>query len=166
MACAVMLLTVPGIQYRYYPGTGRNRFRSLVAPASHLTIALTLGVVSAALAFLDYCLSGRLRNLLMTFCCFFASVSVKLFSLLAAYLQAKATLFEPELGDDERQTLIVMAVANSRLVAQLNQAKVSIQSRRRDAHNGDAELASVVATLSEENTANQHLCEAASGYFA
>ena len=44
-----------------------------------LTIPLTLGVVAAALADLDDRLAGRLRNLLITLCCFFiASASVEL----------------------------------------------------------------------------------------
>ncbi|MBJ3815296.1 TIGR01666 family membrane protein [Shimwellia pseudoproteus] len=44
-----------------------------------LTIPLTLGVVAAALADLDDRLTGRLRNLLITLCCFFiASASVEL----------------------------------------------------------------------------------------
>ncbi|MBW7982444.1 YccS family putative transporter [Enterobacillus tribolii] len=44
-----------------------------------LTIPLTLGVVAAALTDLDDRLVGRLRNLLITLCCFFvASVSIEL----------------------------------------------------------------------------------------
>ncbi|WP_033478040.1 FUSC family membrane protein, partial [Erwinia amylovora] len=50
------------------------------------------------------------------------------FYLLAGYLEAKASLFDPDLGDDDRQTLVDMAMANSQLVMQLNQAKASIQS--------------------------------------
>ncbi|ADP12171.1 Putative integral membrane protein [Erwinia sp. Ejp617] len=53
------------------------------------------------------------------------------FSLLAGYLEAKASLFDPDLGDDDRRTLVDMAMANSQLVMQLNQAKASIQSRLR-----------------------------------
>ncbi|WP_254379813.1 YccS/YhfK family membrane protein, partial [Pantoea ananatis] len=53
------------------------------------------------------------------------------FYLLAGYLEAKASLFDPDLGDDDRQTLVDMAMANSQLVMQLNQAKASIQSRLR-----------------------------------
>lgn len=53
------------------------------------------------------------------------------FSQLAGYLEAKANLFDPDLGEDDRQTLVDMAMANSQLVTQLNQAKASIQSRLR-----------------------------------
>nr|WP_042959331.1 YccS family putative transporter [Erwinia tasmaniensis] len=53
------------------------------------------------------------------------------FSQLAGYLEAKANLFAPDQPEDDRQTLVDMAMANSRLVTQLNQAKASIQSRLR-----------------------------------
>lgn len=186
------------------------------------TIPLTLGVVAAALADLDDRWTGRLRNLIITLCCFcIASVSVELlfpspwafaaglalsswgfillgalgqryatiafgalliavytmlgiglfpewwmqpalllagalwynlltfighlmfpvrpvqeqlaasFSQLARYLEAKANLFDPDGGEQDDAALIATAMANSQLVAQLNQTKNTIQSRLR-----------------------------------
>lgn len=53
------------------------------------------------------------------------------FAALARYLEAKASLFDPDIEGDDRQTLVDVAMANSQLVALLNQAKASIQSRLR-----------------------------------
>ncbi|KQN56796.1 YccS family putative transporter [Erwinia sp. Leaf53] len=53
------------------------------------------------------------------------------FSQLAQYLEAKASLFDPDLEQNDRQALIAVAMENSKLVAVLNQAKSSIQSRLR-----------------------------------
>ncbi|MTD26571.1 YccS family putative transporter [Erwinia sorbitola] len=53
------------------------------------------------------------------------------FAQLARYLEAKANLFDPDIEDDDRQTLVDVAMANSQLVTLLNQAKASIQSRLR-----------------------------------
>ncbi|WP_034946447.1 YccS family putative transporter [Erwinia oleae] len=52
------------------------------------------------------------------------------FEELAVCLEAKAGLFDPDLEDDS-PSLIEMAMANGKLVATLNQAKNSIQSRLR-----------------------------------
>lgn len=51
------------------------------------------------------------------------------FEGLAAYLDAKAGLFDPDMEDDDNASLIDVAMTNSQLVATLNQAKISIQSR-------------------------------------
>lgn len=53
------------------------------------------------------------------------------FEGLAAYLEAKAGLFDPDIEENENASLIDVAMANSQLVATLNQAKISIQSRLR-----------------------------------
>lgn len=50
---------------------------------------------------------------------------------LAVYLEAKAGLFDPDIEEEDNASLIDVAMANSRLVATLNQAKISIQSRLR-----------------------------------
>lgn len=50
---------------------------------------------------------------------------------LALYLDAKAGLFDPDAEEGDSDTLIEVAMANSQLVATLNQAKISIQSRLR-----------------------------------
>ncbi|CNA99831.1 putative inner membrane protein [Yersinia ruckeri] len=48
---------------------------------------------------------------------------------LARYLEAKANLFDPDIEDDVTQPLIDVAMANSELVATLNQAKASLVTR-------------------------------------
>ena len=53
------------------------------------------------------------------------------YAQLARYLEAKANLFDPDIEDDDHQTLVGVAMANSQLVTLLNQAKASIQSRLR-----------------------------------
>ncbi len=53
------------------------------------------------------------------------------FEGLAAYLEAKANLFDPDLEENDDASLIETAMANSQLVATLNQTKISIQSRLR-----------------------------------
>lgn len=53
------------------------------------------------------------------------------YAQLAYYLDAKANLFDPDLDEDDRQTMVDVAMANSQLVSSLNQAKASIQSRLR-----------------------------------
>ncbi|WP_158784260.1 YccS family putative transporter [Pantoea sp. BAV 3049] len=53
------------------------------------------------------------------------------FEKLAVYLEAKAGLFDPDTEEQDNAALIEVAMANSQLVATLNQAKNSIQSRLR-----------------------------------
>ena len=53
------------------------------------------------------------------------------YAQLAQYLEAKASLFDPDLEEDDRQAMVDVAMANSQLVTLLNQAKASIQSRLR-----------------------------------
>lgn len=53
------------------------------------------------------------------------------FEQLANYLEAKANLFDPDIEASDDKTLIEVAMANSQLVAVLNQTKNSIQSRLR-----------------------------------
>ncbi len=53
------------------------------------------------------------------------------FEQLAHYLEAKANLFDPDIEASDDKTLIEVAMANSQLVAVLNQTKNSIQSRLR-----------------------------------
>ncbi|MDE1185159.1 MAG: YccS family putative transporter [Pantoea sp.] len=53
------------------------------------------------------------------------------FSQLARYLDAKASLFDPDGGDLDDAALIATAMVNSQLVAQLNLTKSTIQSRLR-----------------------------------
>lgn len=53
------------------------------------------------------------------------------YAQLARYLEAKASLFDPDIEGDDHQTLVDVAMANSQLVTLLNQAKASIQSRLR-----------------------------------
>ncbi|OJB99201.1 YccS family putative transporter [Yersinia ruckeri] len=48
---------------------------------------------------------------------------------LARYLEAKANLFDPDIEDEVNQPLIDVAMANSELVATLNQAKASLVTR-------------------------------------
>ena len=53
------------------------------------------------------------------------------FTQLSRYLEAKATLFDPDLDDDDQRAMVDVAMANSQLVTLLNQTKLSIQSRLR-----------------------------------
>jgi len=53
------------------------------------------------------------------------------FAQLSRYLEAKASLFDPDMEDDDQQAMVEVAMANSQLVTLLNQTKVSIQSRLR-----------------------------------
>lgn len=53
------------------------------------------------------------------------------FEGLALYLEAKAGLFDPDTEENDNASLIEVAMANSKLVATLNQTKISIQSRLR-----------------------------------
>lgn len=53
------------------------------------------------------------------------------FEQLANYLEAKANLFDPDIEADDDSALIDVAMANSQLVAVLNQTKTSIQTRLR-----------------------------------
>jgi len=48
---------------------------------------------------------------------------------LASYLEAKANLFDPDMEGNNNQQLINTAMANSQLVATLNQTKTTLQSR-------------------------------------
>ncbi len=184
------------------------------------TIPLTLGVVAAALTDLDDRLVGRLKNLVITLCCFLlASASIGLlypypilffcglaistwgfillgalgqryatiafgalliaiytmlgmpifpewyeqpvllllgaiwynsltlvghllfpirpvqdnltrcYQQLATYLEAKATLFDPDIEDDYQHSLYNLAMANSQLIDSMNQTKVTLLSR-------------------------------------
>ncbi|CAK9884623.1 MAG: Inner membrane protein YccS [Candidatus Erwinia impunctatus] len=51
------------------------------------------------------------------------------FTELAGYLDAKASVFDPDIEANDNQALIDVAMSNSRLVATLNQTRASIQSR-------------------------------------
>lgn len=53
------------------------------------------------------------------------------FEGLSVYLEAKAGLFDPDIEEQDDSALFDVAMANSSLVATLNQAKISIQSRLR-----------------------------------
>ena len=53
------------------------------------------------------------------------------YSLLANYLEAKAGLFDPDIEENDDRGLVEVAMANSKLVAVLNETKTSIQSRLR-----------------------------------
>ena len=53
------------------------------------------------------------------------------FAHLSRYLEAKASLFDPDMDDDDQKIMIDVAMANSQLVTLLNQTKLSIQSRLR-----------------------------------
>ncbi|HBV38318.1 MAG TPA: TIGR01666 family membrane protein, partial [Erwinia sp.] len=53
------------------------------------------------------------------------------FEGLARYLEAKASLFDPDIEGNDDASLIEAAMTNSQLVATLNQTKISIQSRLR-----------------------------------
>ncbi|MBG5896227.1 TIGR01666 family membrane protein [Providencia stuartii] len=48
---------------------------------------------------------------------------------LAAYLDAKANLFDPDLEDDYQQSVYDLALVNSTLVSTMNQAKIALLSR-------------------------------------
>lgn len=48
---------------------------------------------------------------------------------LAAYLDAKANLFDPDLEDDYQQSIYDLALVNSTLVSTMNQAKIALLSR-------------------------------------
>ena len=50
------------------------------------------------------------------------------FTQLAAYLEAKATLFDPD-QEDNNQQLVELAMANGQLVSTLNQTKNTLQTR-------------------------------------
>jgi len=51
------------------------------------------------------------------------------YSHLAHYLEAKATLFDPDQEGDNKNELVALAMANSQLVATLNQTKTTLQTR-------------------------------------
>lgn len=51
------------------------------------------------------------------------------YSQLAHYLEAKATLFDPDQEGDNKNELVALAMANSQLVATLNQTKTTLQTR-------------------------------------
>ena len=51
------------------------------------------------------------------------------YSQLAQYLEAKATLFDPDQEGDNKKELVALAMANSQLVATLNQTKNTLQTR-------------------------------------
>ncbi|ARJ44147.1 TIGR01666 family membrane protein [Pantoea alhagi] len=53
------------------------------------------------------------------------------YSMLANYLDAKASLFDPDTEENDDGGLVEVAMANSKLVAVLNETKTSIQSRLR-----------------------------------
>lgn len=53
------------------------------------------------------------------------------YGMLANYLEAKAGLFDPDLEENDDGGLVDVAMANSKLVAVLNETKTSIQSRLR-----------------------------------
>ena len=53
------------------------------------------------------------------------------YSLLAHYLEANANLFDPDMAENDDRGLVEVAMANSKLVAGLNETKTSIQSRLR-----------------------------------
>lgn len=48
---------------------------------------------------------------------------------LATYLEAKATLFDPDIEDDYQHSLYNLAMANSQLIDTMNQTKVTLLSR-------------------------------------
>ncbi|WP_219495114.1 YccS family putative transporter [Proteus terrae] len=200
--------------------TGTTLFPWILGQEPKYTIPLTLGVVAAALTDLDDRLVGRLKNLVITLCCFLlASVSIGLlypypilffcglaistwgfillgalgqryatiafgalliaiytmlgmpifpewyeqpvllllgaiwynsltlvghllfpirpvqdnltrcYQQLATYLEAKATLFDPDIEDDYQHSLYNLAMANSQLIDTMNQTKVTLLSR-------------------------------------
>lgn len=200
--------------------TGTTLFPWVLGQEPKYTIPLTLGVVAAALTDLDDRLVGRLKNLVITLCCFLlASASIGLlypypilffcglaistwgfillgalgqryatiafgalliaiytmlgmpifpewyeqpvllllgaiwynsltlvghllfpirpvqdnltrcYQQLATYLEAKATLFDPDIEDDYQHSLYNLAMANSQLIDTMNQTKVTLLSR-------------------------------------
>ncbi|NBN61531.1 TIGR01666 family membrane protein [Proteus sp. G2639] len=200
--------------------TGTTLFPWVLGQEPKYTIPLTLGVVAAALTDLDDRLVGRLKNLVITLCCFLlASASIGLlypypilfffglaistwgfillgalgqryatiafgalliaiytmlgmpifpvwyeqpillllgaiwynsltlvghllfpirpvqdnltrcYQQLATYLEAKATLFDPDVEDDYQHSLYSLAIANSQLIDTMNQTKVTLLSR-------------------------------------
>ncbi|QEZ91744.1 MULTISPECIES: YccS family putative transporter [Proteus] len=200
--------------------TGTTLFPWVLGQEPKYTIPLTLGVVAAALTDLDDRLVGRLKNLVITLCCFLlASASIGLlypypilffcglaistwgfillgalgqryatiafgalliaiytmlgmpifpewyeqpvllllgaiwynsltlvghllfpirpvqdnltrcYQQLATYLEAKATLFDPDIEDDYQHSLYNLAMANSQLIDSMNQTKVTLLSR-------------------------------------
>lgn len=200
--------------------TGTTLFPWILGQDPKYTIPLTLGVVAAALTDLDDRLVGRLRNLVITLCCFFiASASIGLlysypilfffglafstwgfillgalgqryatiafgalliaiytmlgmsifpiwyeqpvlllfgaiwynlltlighllfpirpvqdnltrcYQKLSSYLEAKATLFDPDIQEDHQQSLYSLVMANSQLIEVMNQTKVALLSR-------------------------------------
>ncbi|MEQ5390740.1 YccS family putative transporter [Proteus sp. fly-1013] len=200
--------------------TGTTLFPWILGQEPKYTIPLTLGVVAAALTDLDDRLVGRLKNLVITLCCFLlASASIGLlypypilffcglaistwgfillgalgqryatiafgalliaiytmlgmpifpewyeqpvllllgaiwynsltlvghllfpirpvqdnltrcYQQLATYLEAKATLFDPDIEDDYQHSLYNLAMANSQLIDTMNQTKVTLLSR-------------------------------------
>lgn len=200
--------------------TGTTLFPWILGQEPKYTIPLTLGVVAAALTDLDDRLVGRLKNLVITLCCFLlASASIGLlypypilffcglaistwgfillgalgqryatiafgalliaiytmlgmpifpewyeqpvllllgaiwynsltlighllfpirpvqdnltrcYQQLATYLEAKATLFDPDIEDDYQHSLYNLAMANSQLIDTMNQTKVALLSR-------------------------------------
>ncbi|NBM54149.1 YccS family putative transporter [Proteus vulgaris] len=200
--------------------TGTTLFPWVLGQEPKYTIPLTLGVVAAALTDLDDRLVGRLKNLVITLCCFLlASASIGLlypypilffcglaistwgfillgalgqryatiafgalliaiytmlgmpifpiwyeqpillllgaiwynsltlvghllfpirpvqdnltrcYQQLATYLEAKATLFDPDIEDDYQHSLYSLAMANSQLIDTMNQTKVTLLSR-------------------------------------
>ena len=200
--------------------TGTTLFPWALGQEPKYTIPLTLGVVAAALTDLDDRLVGRLKNLVITLCCFLlASASIGLlypypilffcglaistwgfillgalgqryatiafgalliaiytmlgmpifpewyeqpvllllgaiwynsltlighllfpirpvqdnltrcYQQLATYLEAKATLFDPDIEDDYQHSLYNLAMANSQLIDTMNQTKVTLLSR-------------------------------------
>lgn len=200
--------------------TGTTLFPWILGQEPKYTIPLTLGVVAATLTDLDDRLVGRLKNLVITLCCFLlASASIGLlypypilffcglaistwgfillgalgqryatiafgalliaiytmlgmpifpewyeqpvllllgaiwynsltlvghllfpirpvqdnltrcYQQLATYLEAKATLFDPDIEDDYQHSLYNLAMANSQLIDTMNQTKVTLLSR-------------------------------------
>lgn len=200
--------------------TGTTLFPWVLGQEPKYTIPLTLGVVAAALTDLDDRLVGRLKNLMITLCCFLlASASISLlypypilfffglafstwgfillgalgqryatiafgalliaiytmlgmpifpiwyeqpvllllgaiwynsltlighilfpirpvqdnltrcYQQLSTYLEAKATLFDPDIEEDYQQSLYSLAMANSQLIDSMNQTKVTLLSR-------------------------------------
>ncbi|OAT47477.1 putative inner membrane efflux protein [Proteus hauseri ATCC 700826] len=200
--------------------TGTTLFPWILGQEPKYTIPLTLGVVAAALTDLDDRLVGRLKNLVITLCCFFiASASIgilypypilfffglalstwgfillgalgqryatiafgalliaiytmlgmpifpiwyeqpallllgaiwynvltlighllfpirpvqdsltRYYQQLSAYLEAKATLFDPDIEEDYKQSLYTLAMANNQLIEAMSQTKLTLLSR-------------------------------------
>ncbi|MEQ4923934.1 YccS family putative transporter [Proteus hauseri] len=200
--------------------TGTTLFPWILGQEPKYTIPLTLGVVAAALTDLDDRLVGRLKNLVITLCCFFiASASIgilypypilfffglafstwgfillgalgqryatiafgalliaiytmlgmpifpiwyeqpallllgaiwynvltlighllfpirpvqdsltRYYQQLSTYLEAKATLFDPDIDEDYKQSLYTLAMANNQLIEAMSQTKLTLLSR-------------------------------------